>query len=477
MIPTPSPLRLLRRLNPPPNEEDRNADFLNRATFGYQLEEHDRLNAIGRSAWVAEQLSPTVMDNVVTMRSLAPTPVVRYAGQAYFNEYADNPGGAAREIAQAALVRAIHSKWQLRERMVDFWHDHFSVSLSTSTQTRLGHHEYDRTVIRAHVFGSFEDMLLGSAKSMSMLDYLNGDQNTLTGPNENYAREVMELHTIGVNGPYTETDVQELARCLTGWTYWKQNEDSHAGQFRFRPERHDTDAKVFLGIQIQAGGDVSDGEIALSELGSHPSTVDFISRKLARRFLSEDAPEVVIDALKDAWNQSGGDLSSVTEVLFSDSVADLAEPWNHRKVKRPFQFAAGLVRALGVRSDNAYRPLFNRMDDMGQPLYGWPAPNGYPDSSAAWSGDLYTRWRFASDFTRNLMNGMRLPDSRLVQLRGGVPLTELAERIDLLLTGGRSAPAGVQEVQDWIDGRGNFGTRDFRDAIGMIASGPDFFLT
>ena len=477
MVPTPIPPRVLRLLGPPPTDADRNADFLNRATFGYTLEEHDRLNAMGRAAWVTQQLSPTLQDNLIAMRSFAPTPIVRYSGQAYYEQYASTASLAAREFSQATIIRAVHSTWQLRERMVDFWHDHFSVSLGTSPPTRLGHHEYDRSVIRAHVFGRFEDMLLGTAKSMSMLEYLNGDENTATGPNENYAREVMELHTLGVNGPYSEADVQELARCLTGWTYWNQFDDTNAGQFRFRAERHDVEAKVFLGIQIPAGGGVNDGEIALRELSSHPSTVDFIARKLARRFLSEDAPEAVIDALKDAWNQSGGNLRTVTEVLFSDRLSDLAEPWNHRKVKRPFQFAAGLIRALGGRSDNGYRPLYNRMDDMGQALFGWPAPNGYPDSSAAWSGDLYTRWRFASDFTRDRLDGMRLPDSRLDQLRDGVPISQLAARLDLLLTGGRSAPAGIQEIQDWIDSRGNFNTRDFRDALGMIASGPDFFLT
>jgi uncharacterized protein (DUF1800 family) len=494
MASSPSPLRLLPKLQPdpspaspilpfprkrrsgaPPTQSERNVDLLSRATNGVTLSELDRLNQIGRQAWLREQLAPTAQDNLVLQRTLAELRSLRLSISDVYAQYGPDPSEAVRDIKQAAIVRAVHSDWQLRERMVDFWHDHFSVAIQTSGRTRLGHHAYDREVIRANVFGSFETMLQASAKSVSMLEYLNGRENVSGSPNENYAREVMELHTLGVDGPYTEEDIAELARCLTGWSFYPLDDASQAGDFWFRDNRHDDGPKTLLGLQIPAGGGQSDGETVLSFLAQHPQTVDFVSRKLVHRFVSETAPESAVDLVKGAWIRGGGDLRIVTAVLFSDEVANAASPWDHRKVKRPFQFAAGLLRALDLRTDNGYKTVMFRLTGMGQDLFAWPAPNGYPDSSAAWSGDLYGRWEFAAGVARGNVAGIVFPDSQLVEIGGGVPTTALAERLSQVLTAGRAEQADVASLQAWIDGQSNFDARDFRDAITVMASSPDFF--
>ncbi len=494
MASSPTPLRLLPKLQPgpsaanpilpfplkkgsggPPTQAERNVDLLSRATNGVTLAELARLNQMGRPAWLREQLAPTAQDNVVLRRTLAELGSLRLTIPEVYAEYESNAGEAVRDIKQAAIVRAVHSDWQLRERMVDFWHDHFSVAIQTSGRTRLGHHAYDREVIRANVFGNFETMLQASAKSVSMLEYLNGKENLAGSPNENYAREVMELHTLGVDGPYTENDIVELARCLTGWSFYPLDDTSQPGEFRFRDDRHDDGPKTVVGVQIPAGGGVSDGETVLTFLAEHPTTVDFVSRKLVNRFVSEFAPEAAVDLVKAAWVRGGGDLGIVTAVLFSDEVADAATPWNDRKVKRPFQFAVSLLRALDLRSDNSYRNVMFRLTGMGQDIFGWPAPNGYPDSSAVWSGDLYGRWDYAADVVRGGFAGIVFPDSKLDEIGGGVPTTALAERLAQVLTAGRAEPANVASLQAWIDGQSNFDARDFRDAITVMASSPDFF--
>ena len=193
--------------------------------------------------------------------------------------------------------------------MVEFWHDHFSVWQSNGFVAQLTHTHYDRDVIRGHVCsGALTDLLLETARSASMLYYLDGRSNVAEAPNENYAREVMELHTLGVDGPYTEDDIKELARCLTGWSYRPVGDPEAPGRFQFNAADHDVDPKTVLALQIPRGGGMEEGIDALHMLAHHAKTIDFVSRKLVRRFVSENAPEACVELVKATWTQTMGDL-------------------------------------------------------------------------------------------------------------------------------------------------------------------------
>lgn len=458
------------------SNEERNAELLNRATNGFTEDEFARLNSIGRAGWFRQQLVPTGPDTQELQDALASIDTQQFVGAAYYLDNEADKFAALRDVLRSTMSRSVYSKFQLRERMVDFWHDHFSVTANSTGDTRLGHFAYDKDVIRAHVFGNFKDMLQASARSVSMLNYLNGRENVAGSPNENYSREVMELHTLGVNGGYTEQDVVELARCFTGWTYFNLDEPNVAGDFRFRSERHDDDAKTVLGVQIPAGGGVQDGVQMLTFLAEHDDTIDYVSRKLVRRFISESVPEIAVEQVKSAWIRSNGDLRIITAILFSDGLADLVEPWNEPKVKRPFQYFAGLFRAAGIQTSDALDNMRFRLGTMGQPLFDWPAPDGYPDSSAAWSGSAASRWEFAAAIFRGNVSGIDVSNQELVRMQAGVPITELAQRLNILFTGGFSAPSTVTNLQAWIDSRANFGPNDFRDALTVMASSPDFLM-
>ena len=328
----------------------------------------------------------------------------------FLSSYGNQSRIAALELGQATLARAVYSRWQLRERMVEFWHDHLNVHQPNTRVSRLAHQSYDRDVIRRHTFGRFDEMLIASAKSAAMLNYLDGGENVVGAPNENYAREVMELHTLGVDGPYTEFDIAELARCLTGWSFDPFVDPAAPGAFRFEPSLHDNGSKDILGINFPPGRGVEEGEEILDHLARHPKTIDFVCKKLVRRFVSESAPAGAVHLVKSTWLQTGGDLKAVTRTLFSDTVANRARPWDNRKVKRPIQFAVGLVRALGRETSDSFEELLTRLAGLGQRPFYWAAPNGYPDSSQAWAGDLYGRWSFACDYANNLADGLPLTE-------------------------------------------------------------------
>lgn len=469
-----------RGLSSPPGPltpSERNAEFLARATNGYTSTAHSLLDFVGRRAWLNAQLNPTQVEPPRLQQLLAATPSVSMNATDFYAAYRFQSRIAALELGQATVSRAVHSTWQLRERMVEFWHDHFNVHQPNTDTSRLAHQGHDKDVIRRHVFGRFEDMLLTSAKSAAMLNYLDGGENVVGAPNENYAREVMELHTLGVDGPYTEQDVVDLARCLTGWSFEPfTNAASAPGAFVFNGTDHDFSSKAILGLQFPAGVGVTEGEVVLRYLASHPKTIDFVCRKLVHRFVSEFVPHFALQIVKRAWVQSQGDLREVTRALFSDDVANIAKPWQNRKVKRPFQLAVGLVRGLDGTTTDTFTTLLTRLATLGQRPFYWAAPNGYPDRSSAWAGDLYGRWRLGTNYAEDAIDGLPLSDAVISRILASAPTASLADKLNQILTGGRMRVEDVASVQSWLNAQVSVGTLECRDAIGMLVSAPDYQL-
>jgi uncharacterized protein (DUF1800 family) len=242
-----------------------------------------------------------------------------------------------------------------------------------------------------------------------MLVYLDNVQNEKEARNENYARELLELHTLGVDAGYTQADVEELARALTGWGI--QRRGPRQGEIRFFPGVHDDDGKEILGLTLPAGQGETDIEEVLELLSSHPATANTIARKLVRRFVADDPPEELVRQVALAYTKSEGDIRSMLRQIFLSAEFSTAPP----KLKRPYTYAVSALRALSSDVGN-YRALSRWLKTMGQPLFQWPAPDGYPDDSRSWTGNLLSRWNFALALLDNQIPGSRVPINRLLEM-------------------------------------------------------------
>jgi uncharacterized protein (DUF1800 family) len=356
-----------------------------------------------------------------------------------------------QDLMQARVVRAVSSERQLEEVLVDFWFNHFNV-FSGKGQVRVYLTEYERDAIRPHVLGNFREMLGAVAESPAMLFYLDNFQNvdpkaaqrqadqqlarqrqTATrgrgrgrvrpqtaqqqeqqaqrlmqarnrGLNENYARELMELHTLGVDGGYTQADVVAVARAFTGWTIDRPRD---GGVFQFNAALHDNDPKVILGTTIKAGGK-KDGEAVLDLLAAHPATARFIATKLAQRFVADDPPAAVIDRAAQVFLDSKGDLRAVTRAIVT-SPEFLSTDARRAKVKTPLEFVASAVRASGA-TVTVVQPLVLALRTLGMPLYGAQPPTGWGDTAEDWvnTGALLNRLNFAIQLSGGQLRGVRI---------------------------------------------------------------------
>ena len=359
------------------------------------------------------------------------------------------PAVVVEELSQAKLLRAIYSERQLEEVMTDFWFNHFNVFVGKGPE-RLLLTNYERDVIRPHALGKFEDLLVATAKSPAMLFYLDnwlsvgpsslqaagvparpmmrrgpygrphvyrgpnskakGKQNS--GLNENYGRELLELHTLSVNGGYSQRDVTEVAKAFTGWTIDKPFEGM---SFRYDPRMHEPGPKFVLGHPIKAKGE-DEGREVLHMLAASPQTAHFISLKLAQRFVSDDPPPVLVDRMAKTFQKKKGDIREVLSTLFHSP-----EFWSdgtyRAKVKTPLEFVASAVRATGASVDDAL-PLVRQLNNMGMPLYGAQPPTGYSMKADTWvsSAALLNRMNFALALTSGKVRGVKVD---AVQLAGG----------------------------------------------------------
>jgi uncharacterized protein (DUF1800 family) len=343
------------------------------------------------------------------------------------------------ELSEQKVLRAIYSERQLQEVLTDFWFNHFNVD-ARKGRDRFLLTEYERETIRPRVLGKFRDLLGATAKSPAMLFYLdnwmsadpNGPhlemlppqvvrgpfggrtlmpraprpqaqtKNAPRGLNENYGRELMELHTLGVDGGYTQKDVTEVARAFTGWTI---DNPRLGGGFRFNPRFHDPGPKVVLGHVIKAGGE-SDGEQVLDILAKQPATARFIATKLARRFVSDTPPPALVDRAAARFRATDGDLREVVRTILS-SPEFLAPEAYRAKVKTPFEFVVSAARAVGADVQEAL-PLVRQLQQLGMPLYQCQPPTGYKDTADTWmnTGALISRMNFALTLAGNRLRGV-----------------------------------------------------------------------
>lgn len=405
------------------------SDFLalSRLTFGPRVEERARFAEIGLQAFIEEQLAFDSIDDFdcdILLRpfktlSMDANEIEGVTNQLFDGYDRERP---IRELRQATLLRQIYSKRQLYEVMVEFWSDHFNIFIEKEPLFYLKTVD-DREVIRKHALGNFRDLVWASAHSPAMLVYLDNHVNEKSHPNENYARELMELHTLSVNGGYTQSDVMELARCLTGWTV---KEHFWFGEFTFNKDLHDEGAKNVLGLAIQPNGQ-SEAEQVIERLVTHPSTAHFIATKLTRRFIADEPPQAIVEKAAQTFLNTKGDIKSVLRVILLDGLA-LAQP----KYKRPANFIASALRLTNAHTEGALEDYFIR---MGQPYFGMPTPDGYPDVSAPWESNLMPRWQFAFELMRNEIDGTKNNLKHLLDVASTGILQDDVDSLTSLLLG------------------------------------------
>ncbi len=329
----------------------------------------------------------------------------------------------AQDLAESKLYRALYSNRQLEEVLTDFWYNHFNVFFDKGLDRYLVT-SYERDAIRPHVLGKFEDLLRATARSPAMLFYLDNWQSVgpqspagvrqKKGLNENYGRELLELHTLGVDGGYTQKDVTEVARCFTGWTIRRPRREA---EFEFNTRMHDNGEKTVLGVRIPAGGGIQDGFRVLHILATHPATARFISRELAIRFVADEPPASLVDRMAATFRKRDGDLRAVLETMFHSP-----EFWSRgayrSKTKSPLEMVASSLRALNADVDFGFG-LSKQLMDLGEPLYRKAEPTGYSNSSQEWvnSAGLLARMNFGLALAKNQIPGVKVtgaaPDAAL----------------------------------------------------------------
>ena len=389
----------------PPTGEDIDliSHALNRTSFGPTPSDYARVKGLADTeegavqAYLAEQLDPDEIEDRQAYRAARRfEALAQPLGEMY--EYKEE--FLLEQLTRATLVRATRSNKQLYEVMTHFWSDHFNIDASKEDCRWLKAAD-DREVIREHAMGSFPDLVRASALSPAMLWYLDGRQNKKRSddekPNENYARELLELHTLGVEGGYTQQDVMEVARCLSGWTA-RGKKRFFKGKVEFSTYAHDDGAKKVLGHDIAAGGGEKDLDDVLDIVCNHPSTAKYIAKKLCIRFIADEPPSEAIDSTAAAFSSSNGDIKETLRALFATEAFLTGIRGN--KLKRPFEFIVSALRAsrAEVKSEMA---LVDYLVRMGHAPFQYPTPDGYPDFASPWTGTLLWRWHFAIALSRN----------------------------------------------------------------------------
>ncbi|RMF71925.1 MAG: DUF1800 domain-containing protein, partial [Planctomycetota bacterium] len=371
--------------------------LISRLTNGVTPEEEALYDQLGYEGYLEYHLDWESIDDSELDALLAPLTTLEMAPwQIYAME---NRFEAIGELITAQVLRSIYTRRQLHDRMAQFWTDHFNISILDDLQEVLKPVD-DRTVIRRHALGTFPDLLRASAHSPAMMLSLDNYSSTVGNINENYARELMELHTMGVDGGYTQQDVIEVARCFTGWTVNGTPGESFL-TFIYYPPYHDTGEKWVLGNRIAPNRQQRDGNEVLDILINHPSTAQFISGKIVRWLWGYNPPQKLVDEVTQTYVDTGGDIRAMIRATLAYDWLIQAPP----KHKRPQHYISSAIRSIAPFVADI-GGIFNALDALGHVPYFWPAPNGYPDSVGYWSGLLLPRWNFAADMMNNDLPGV-----------------------------------------------------------------------
>jgi uncharacterized protein (DUF1800 family) len=420
---------------------------LARAAFGWRPGDIAEVAAKSPQGWIEEQLKPSKDEAQAVNWRIDGLDTMQYFTEGPEMLYSLSDDQLSREMQQVALVRSIYGQWQLREVMADFWTNHFNIFALKGDERVLLPVDTQR-VIREHSMGTFRDILKASATSPAMLIYLDNQANKKGVVNENYARELLELHSLGVHSGYSIQDIREVAKCFTGWGATDGYKPPKMGPFPimsrgeliFKPELHEDGPKYikFLDLHVPAGGGKKDIDLVIDSLSVHPAAAKFIATKLCRRFLGTESPAAV-EAASSAFLQSKGSIPATLRPILLDYMATGKDC--QPIVRKPLDYLAAATRALAVDT-NGTEPLQQRLSSMGQPLFHWPMPDGFPEKASSWTGSLLARWNFAVDLASGRIGGSRIPWNELFPNANETPAQRADRLIELIL----ARPAADPEI-------------------------------
>ena len=511
---------------------------LNRLGFGPRPGDVERVAAMGISRYVEQQLHPERIADGAVEAKLERLPTIWMSNAELFDRFerplrdavrkaggkdADaekvraslppesRPRRVIEELASARIIRATESNRQLDELMADFWLNHFNV-FGGKGLDRVYLTSFERDVVRPRMWGRFEDLLMATAKSPAMLFYLDNARSTADeehrprtaygrrallagrapgmdpemarlakdnaprGLNENYARELMELHTLGVDGGYTQRDVTELARVLTGWsiTAGREARRGGEGEFVFRPAVHDIGGKTVLGVRLPPGGGLSEGETMIRILANHPATARHIATQLCERLVADDPPRQLVDRVTGVFLSTHGDLRETVRAIVTSP--EFLDPAVYRsKVKSPFEYVVSAVRASGGTTDG--QALARQLVQMGEPLYMCQPPTGYSDRAEAWvsAGALIARLNFALTLAAGQLPGTTVDFNRLAPAAAGAGPEQSVDALARALFGGTLTPSTRATIEERITASsGQAPLPSVATVAGLLLGSPEF---
>jgi uncharacterized protein (DUF1800 family) len=358
--------------------------LVRRVTMGVTPGDMAKANQLGWQGYLTQQLNyARINDDTVENYIVSKWPLMSQTSDTLFSADA---GTVRTQLQESTIYRAAFSTRQLYQRMVEFWTDHFNQDMDKVGYLLVAD---QRDVIRKNALGKFSDLLKASAHSASMMAYLDQNTSNNRAPNQNYAREIMELHTLGVDGGYTQDDVAELSRVLTGWTI------AGRGVFTFNPLIHDTGNKTVLGTTVQGqtgAAGINEGEQVLDMLVNHPSTAKFISTKMLKWLLDPNPSDAQIATVSSVYKATGGDIRAMIRVILNDSWLPAAS----MKFKRPFDYVVSSLRSTNPTTIASISGMNSQLGALGQQMFTWDTPDGFPDKVEYWSGNIVPRWGFAN---------------------------------------------------------------------------------
>ncbi|MGH9399288.1 MAG: DUF1800 domain-containing protein [Thermoanaerobaculia bacterium] len=504
---------------------------LNRLGFGPRPGDVERVLQMGVGKYIDQQLDPEkIADGAVAAR-LAAMPTLAMSNAELFDKF-ERPMREARrqrkaeagegqdvdleklkamippekrprriieELSVARVIRAADSQRQLNEVMADFWMNHFNVFAAKGLD-RVFLTSFERDVVRPRIWGKFEDLLMATAKSPAMLFYLDNarsvadeehrspeanrraalfgrrEEKAPKGINENYARELMELHTLGVDGGYTQKDVTQLARVLTGWSIGQGGRrfgrGEGAGEFVFRAAMHDVGSKTVLGVTLPSGGGIEEGEKMIRFLALQPATARHIAYQLCQRLVADDPPQALVDRVAKTFLASAGDLRETVRAVVTSP--EFSDPKSYRaKVKSPFEYVVSAVRAMGGSTDG--RALARQLAQMGEPLYLCQPPTGYSDRADAWvnSGALIARLNFALALAAGQLPGTSTEPQRLISEAQAQSVDRSVDALARVLLGGGLSESTREAIRQRLATEQN-AQAPVSLIAGLILGSPEF---
>jgi uncharacterized protein (DUF1800 family) len=435
--------------------------LVRRVTYGETPAEVAKAAQLGFQGYINSQLNYTrINDDAVESVVAQKWPLLSQSSDTLFSASADQ---VRAQLQESTIYRAAFSQRQLYHRMVEFWSDHFNQDFDKVGYLLVAD---QRDVIRKNALGKFPDLLKASAHSASMMAYLDQNTSNSKAPNQNYAREIMELHSLGVDGGYTQTDVAELSRVLTGWTFQGR------GNFIFNPAIHDWGAKTVLGVTIPAGSPslgqagINEGEKILDVLANHPSTARFIATKMLKWLLDPNPSETQISTIASVYKATGGDIKAMIRAIVNDGWLPAAP----MKLKRPFHFLVSSLRSTNPTVTSMATINSQLTNNLGQALFAWDTPDGYPDKVEYWAGNIVPRWNYATVISA--LNSQTTIAVDTTAYRAGSADAAI-DLIDQNFFGGEMPLVTRNALLTYIKG-GTFNDTRVRETIGLAVSANAF---